>query len=443
MSKEINFTNQIANEDILKEINTTVVNKKTGFLQVLIMFAITALLFIGAGLISIKIEQLIILAIVLLIHESGHFLSMKRFGYSNVKMFFLPFFGAATSGNERKVNATEEALVALSGPLPGIFVGIILTLLYGKSGKEIYYDFGMWFLFLNGFNLLPFYPLDGGRFFNAVIFSRNYVFELLFKIGTGILLSLIAFTIKAYILLIIPFILIASLRASYYSSKAARAIKKDLSKEQILSFKLDVDHIKAIREKLDVKTFASEGFRKVKYMSFVIHDVWKRICLIPPKITTTILLIIAYFAVSFSGLVSIVVISDIQLKKNTRYELSTVTDKDNKVTNLELVYFKNKIQQKTELDLQFRYHGKREIYLPNGSLEWIGYFYHGVPDGEGTQYSKNIILKFDKGKFLSKKQFKNGIWVETPSGNLPKYERIAIEGWIKKQKPFSKLRPVR
>jgi hypothetical protein len=41
---------------------------------------------------------LVILVGVLLFHELGHYAGMRLFGYRDVRMFFIPFFGAAVSG---------------------------------------------------------------------------------------------------------------------------------------------------------------------------------------------------------------------------------------------------------------------------------------------------------------------------------------------------------
>src|SRR5258706_5980780 len=44
---------------------------------------------------------LLVLVGVLLFHELGHYLGMRAFGYGDVRMFFIPFFGAAVSGKSR------------------------------------------------------------------------------------------------------------------------------------------------------------------------------------------------------------------------------------------------------------------------------------------------------------------------------------------------------
>jgi len=68
-------------------------------------------------------DSLWIVIPVLFFHELGHFVTMRFFGYRNLKMFFIPFFGAAVSGRHYNVQGWKKALVALMGPLPGIVLG--------------------------------------------------------------------------------------------------------------------------------------------------------------------------------------------------------------------------------------------------------------------------------------------------------------------------------
>src|SRR5262249_11968035 len=67
------------------------------------------------------------LVAVLFIHELGHFAGMKLFRYRDVKMFFIPFFGAAVSGRKGRVAGWKEAVVLLLGPLPALLAGTVLS----------------------------------------------------------------------------------------------------------------------------------------------------------------------------------------------------------------------------------------------------------------------------------------------------------------------------
>lgn len=129
---------------------------------------------------------------VLFIHELGHLLAMKIFGYRDLTMFFIPFFGAAVTGRHRDTKPWQEAVVSLAGPLPGIFFGVPAWC-YGRlAGNPLLEEAGVLLVFLNTINMLPVKPLDGGRFFETVLFCRwqwlSRVFSILSIVGFALFL---------------------------------------------------------------------------------------------------------------------------------------------------------------------------------------------------------------------------------------------------------------
>ena len=146
-------------------------------------------LFLAAGLGGLDPIPLAVLAGVLAVHELGHFLAMKAFGYRDVKLFFVPFLGAAVSGAKHAAPAWQRAAVILFGPLPGLLVGAVLYLVL----REPFYDgLGLVILALvviNGMNLFPVEPFDGGKLVHLVIYSRNPSVELFFLVLAGTFLG--------------------------------------------------------------------------------------------------------------------------------------------------------------------------------------------------------------------------------------------------------------
>ena len=97
-------------------------------------------------------------------HEAGHAAAMRRFGYRDVHIFFVPLLGALTTGRPATASVRDRLVVLLAGPVPGLWLGLILAVL-----EKTYFP-GLLLrvaapvlLVLNGLNLLPFTPLDGGR----------------------------------------------------------------------------------------------------------------------------------------------------------------------------------------------------------------------------------------------------------------------------------------
>ncbi len=148
------------------------------------------------------------------------------------------------------------------------------------------------FVFINAFNLLPLYPLDGGSFFDFILFSRNYVVEVVFKVITSLLLIALVLLLKAWALIFIPFVILVSLKNSYYVSKAARGLKTELVTEGVETLKFNEELIGKIRGKLGEKAFS--GKRNLKNLSLLVDATWQRVSNIPPRPLKTLLLLLLY-----------------------------------------------------------------------------------------------------------------------------------------------------
>src|SRR6185437_14639414 len=110
----------------------------------------------------------LILATVTL-HEAGHALAMRWSGYRDVHVFFLPLLGAVTVGRPVATSVRNRLVVLLAGPVPGLWVAVVLLALEQVYGPNRLLHVGaLVLLILNGLNLLPFTPLDGGRALEAL-----------------------------------------------------------------------------------------------------------------------------------------------------------------------------------------------------------------------------------------------------------------------------------
>jgi Zn-dependent protease len=99
----------------------------------------------------------------LLVHELGHVIQLRREGLKASLPMFIPFMGAVISARSLGDNALAEARVGLAGPILGSLGSAACILLWHLTGADIWRALGFTGFFLNLFNLLPVVPLDGGR----------------------------------------------------------------------------------------------------------------------------------------------------------------------------------------------------------------------------------------------------------------------------------------
>src|SRR5438105_6289680 len=101
--------------------------------------------------------------VLLLVHEMGHVIQLRREGIEASAPMFIPFLGAVVAAKSLGENATAEARVGLAGPVLGSLGAAALIPVYLATGDELFRALAFVGFFLNLFNLLPVVPLDGGR----------------------------------------------------------------------------------------------------------------------------------------------------------------------------------------------------------------------------------------------------------------------------------------
>ncbi len=144
---------------------------------------------------------------VLLVHELGHALAMLVVGYRDVRIFFIPFFGAAAAGRKHGVARWKQAIVLLAGPLPGVVAGGVLLLVATPVPRIV----ALQLLVINGLNLLPLVPLDGGQLAQLLLFSRQRHLEIVFQGLTAAALVAFAVSRELWVLAAVGYVLLVTL----------------------------------------------------------------------------------------------------------------------------------------------------------------------------------------------------------------------------------------
>jgi Zn-dependent protease len=398
--------------------------KAGGFLGLLL----SILLFIGTGFFARNLTAILVVVFVVFVHELGHAVGMRMFGYRNVQIFFVPLMGAVTLGSPKNPSNAQKAVVTLLGPLPGLILGGLSWVLFFTARGGLYRQIGMTFLFLNLFNLLPLAPLDGEKFFEYMLFARNAKLELAFKILTTLLLGLVAFALKSPVLGFLAVLGVLFLKPEYIRASLAQNLRGKLRNEESFSEQeIPRELLTSIKAQLEQKS--SNLVRTPKIAAQNILHVWRRAHERAPSSKATLGLLFLYFGSLLLGFVAFGVASLNDLRVNTVRKVETTTF-EGKQQLAEIIYQTGKLRSRTALDGEL-YHGLCEIYYPNtGTVMIRGYWDNGKWDGEWSYYDKKgtvyRVAKFQKGRFVSEKVLVKDEWVEKTFESLPKRLQIAF-----------------
>ena len=106
------------------------------------------------------------------IHEVGHMLAGLLLKLKPKTLSLMPFGISITfeTYGYKKLIETKKIIIALAGPLTNFLIAVLVALLHIDTNLKhtiIYSN-----ILIGVFNLIPLYPLDGGRILKGIIRSR-------------------------------------------------------------------------------------------------------------------------------------------------------------------------------------------------------------------------------------------------------------------------------
>lgn len=102
-------------------------------------------------------------ALLILVHEMGHYIDIKRRGLPAEMPVFLPGLGAYVRWAALGVTAQTRAFVSLAGPLAGWLGAAACAWMWWRTGVAFWAGLATITAMLNVLNLIPIWVLDGGQ----------------------------------------------------------------------------------------------------------------------------------------------------------------------------------------------------------------------------------------------------------------------------------------
>lgn len=400
--------------------------------QKIIIFLLSIFVFANLGLLENSVTGVLVLVGVILFHEAGHLVGMKLLGYRDLQVFFIPLFGAAASGIETNPSSARKAVVALLGPVPGIIVGIIAAVVFFKTKEDFYALCASTLLFINGFNLLPFHPLDGGRFFEYLIFSKKPLYEVGFKLITGLALLGIAFLLKAPILGIAAFMVLLTLKSTSHSAHIAHELRtSDIQDDsELLPHHIPTGYLVKIVDQLQNRSGLSDPTAIAK----AAQAIWQRVCNRPATVGATIGLIAVYVVFMAVGIVAPLVVESGKAVMLTKTEIENRADTDGNAVRYEVKSYKGRKVSEIPVDKNGLYNGEAiTCSFSTGNKSKQGFWKDGYWHGEWKFWDKGGQLQsvtvYEKGHPISYAVMKAGSLTSVAKDKWPlSVEKLTQKG---------------
>lgn len=160
---------------------------------------------------------------IIFVHELGHLAAARYYGWNTDKIYIYPLGGITKFNESINKPLKEELVIVLMGP---IFQLVYYVFLLCVGIKDIY----LFNFVLLAFNLLPIYPLDGGKILNVFLayflpYKFSYSFTLTISCICYFLFLIFLFLFyRSYFLFLVCFSLIFKIveeykKRNYYFNK--------------------------------------------------------------------------------------------------------------------------------------------------------------------------------------------------------------------------------
>ena len=120
------------------------------------------------------------------VHEMGHVAALRRFGIPATAPMFVPGLGAFVRLRAQHLSPKEDARIGLAGPVWGLGAAVAALAAGVAGGGPLWLAIARTGAWLNAFNLLPVWQLDGSRGMAALSRFDRWIVAATFVAGWAI-----------------------------------------------------------------------------------------------------------------------------------------------------------------------------------------------------------------------------------------------------------------
>jgi len=262
--------------------------------------------------------------------------------------------------------------------------------MYISTRNNLYLQAATLFVLINAFNLLPLYPLDGGHFWEAILFSRHPILEIVFKIVTLGLLGLIGYFTHAWFLLTLAILVFFRLRNDFLVASTSKKIRNSAIANGEIDLPLTKESLTRLNQEVETNAFYSSLPNKTK--GLILLRIWQRIHLTSPRIGASIFSNphLPHFKPSCGYIVR----RPINLERLYEYKsrLVRIKSSEGSLVPAEVKIKNGVLIEEDQIDSSNLYDG-RSISLFDGKIvSMVGQYVHGNKDGQWLNLPRLGIL---------------------------------------------------
>jgi len=194
----------------------------------------------NVGVVVGDIGFLLALFLCVVLHEFGHALAARRYGIPTKDITLLPIGGVARL-ERMPTDPKQELVVALAGPAVNVVIALALLPIVAVSNVGFFERLFSMNLLLVAFNLIPAFPMDGGRVLRAgLALKMDYAkaTRTAAAIGQGfaVLFGLIGLFTNPFLVLIAVFVWIGAAAESQMTQTQARLAGVPVERAMLTQF---------------------------------------------------------------------------------------------------------------------------------------------------------------------------------------------------------------